>query len=98
VPPICCQTWHDKSLSLHGTISEGLEYKGPVSFTRRRLEKQEHLFAHRRALFYTPTENKGHYKLGRKLHFGLRVATPSTDPSSSMTGEPLEPGEIGAVI
>ncbi len=40
-----------------GSISEELEEKGPVSFTRRRLEKQEHLFAHRSALSYTPTEN-----------------------------------------
>jgi hypothetical protein len=40
-----------------GTISDEIEDKGPVSFTRSRLEKQENLFAHRSALFYTPTEN-----------------------------------------
>lgn len=47
----------DRSISWVGTISEELAEKGPVSFTPRRLEKQEHLFAHRSALFYTPTEN-----------------------------------------
>jgi hypothetical protein len=47
----------DKSISWVSTISDELEEKGPVSFTPRRLEKQEHLFAHRSALFYTPTEN-----------------------------------------
>ena len=31
--------------------------RGPVTFTRRRLQRQEHLFAHRSAVFYTPTEN-----------------------------------------
>jgi hypothetical protein len=40
-----------------GSISDELEANGPVSFTPRRLEKQKHLFAHRSALFYTPTEN-----------------------------------------
>jgi hypothetical protein len=47
----------DRSISWVGTISEELAEKGPVSFTSSRLEKQEHLFAHRSALFYTPTEN-----------------------------------------
>jgi hypothetical protein len=47
----------DGSISWVGSISEDLEQKGPVSFTSRRLNKQEHLFAHRSALFYTPTEN-----------------------------------------
>jgi hypothetical protein len=40
-----------------GSISDDLEQKGPVSFTSRRLNKQEHLFAYRSALFYTPTKN-----------------------------------------
>jgi hypothetical protein len=39
------------------TISEELEEKGPVSFTASRLSREEHLFGHRSALFYTPTEN-----------------------------------------
>jgi|SRR5271165_2193649 len=47
----------DRSISWCGTISDELTDKGPVSFTLRRLQKQEHLFAHRSALFYTPTEN-----------------------------------------
>jgi len=47
----------NKSISSVGTISEELMDKGPVSFTSRRLKKQEQLFAHRSALFYTPTEN-----------------------------------------
>jgi hypothetical protein len=47
----------DRSISWVGTISDKPEEKGPVSFTPHRLEKQEHLFAHRSALFYTPTEN-----------------------------------------
>jgi hypothetical protein len=47
----------DRNISWLGTISEELANKGPVSFTLRSLQKQEHLFAHRCALFYTPTEN-----------------------------------------
>jgi hypothetical protein len=46
-----------RSISWVGSISDELQEKGPVSFTARRLQKQEHLFAHRSALFYTPTEN-----------------------------------------
>jgi hypothetical protein len=45
------------SISWIGTISEELDDKGPVTFTRQRLKKQEHLFAHRSALFCTPTKN-----------------------------------------
>jgi hypothetical protein len=51
------QTMSNRSVSWLGTISEELEDRGPVAFTRQRLERQEHLFAHRCALFYTPTEN-----------------------------------------
>ena len=47
----------DRSVSWLGTISEELDRRGPVSFTTRRLGKQNHLFAHRSALFYTPTRN-----------------------------------------
>ncbi|HEV8436513.1 MAG TPA: hypothetical protein VGT40_00295 [Methylomirabilota bacterium] len=47
----------DRSVSWVGTISDEVEMRGPVTFTRRRLQAQEHLFAHRSALFYTPTEN-----------------------------------------
>jgi hypothetical protein len=48
---------NDRSISWLGTISEEVAKRGPVSFTRHSLQKQEHLFAHRCALFYTPTEN-----------------------------------------
>jgi len=47
----------DRGVSWVGTISDELEMKGPVIFTRRRLQRQEQLFAHRSALFYTPTQN-----------------------------------------
>jgi hypothetical protein len=42
---------------LMSSISDELGDKGPVSFRRSRLEKQKNLFAHRSALFYTPTGN-----------------------------------------
>lgn len=48
---------NNRSVSWLGTISEELEKEGPVSFSLDRLRKQKHLFAHRSALFYTPTEN-----------------------------------------
>jgi len=47
----------DRSVSWVGTISEELAEGGPVSFARRILQKQSNLFAHRSALFYTPTES-----------------------------------------
>jgi hypothetical protein len=47
----------ERSVSWVGTISEELEERGPVSFSRRVLEKQSNLFAHRSALSYTSTEN-----------------------------------------
>jgi hypothetical protein len=47
----------DRSISCVGTIPEELEERGPVEFTRHRLAKQQHLFAHRCALFFTPTQN-----------------------------------------
>ncbi len=47
----------DRSVSWLNTISEEVERDGPVSFSLDRLRKQKHLFAHRSALFYTPTEN-----------------------------------------
>ena len=47
----------NNSVSWVGTISEELEDRGPVSFTRHTIGKQKHLFAHRCALFYTPTQN-----------------------------------------
>jgi hypothetical protein len=68
----------DRSISWVGTISEELAEKGPVSFMPRRLEKQEHLFAHRSALFYTPTENIPVDYIGSgPLDIVLPVAPPS---------------------
>ncbi len=40
---------------------------GPTSFARERLERQEDLFAHRFALFYTPTENIPAHTVGTGL-------------------------------
>ena len=65
------------SISWVGSISDELGQKGPVSFTRRRLQKQEHLFAHRTALFYTPTKNiPADYVGSGPLDVTLPIATP----------------------
>lgn len=40
-----------------GTICDELASRGPIAFSREDLESQAHLFAHRAALFYTPTES-----------------------------------------
>ena len=53
----CPHTMRNRNISWVGSISEELEEKGPICFTLYRLRKQDHLFAHRSALFYTPTEN-----------------------------------------
>ena len=47
----------DRSISWVGSISDELGENGPIAFSSRRLQDQEHLFAHRSALFYTPTQN-----------------------------------------
>ncbi len=60
-----------------GSISEDLDNNGPVSFTSRRLNKQEHLFTHRSALFYTPTENiPADYVGSGSLDITLPVVSP----------------------
>jgi len=60
-----------------GTISDELECRGPVSFDPRTLRRQQHLFAHRSALFYTPTKNvPPHYIGSGPLDITLPVATP----------------------
>jgi hypothetical protein len=65
------------SISWVGSISEELENRGPISFTGRRLLKQEHLFAHRSALFYTPTRNIPIEQVGEgPLDIKLPVAPP----------------------
>jgi hypothetical protein len=67
----------DRSLSWVGTISDELTEQGPVSFTSRRLQQQEHLFAHRSALFYTLTENiPAEYIGSGPLDIMLPIATP----------------------
>ena len=48
-----------------------------MSFTSRRLQRQNHLFAHRSALFYTPTKNIPVQHVGSGvLDVMLPVATP----------------------
>jgi hypothetical protein len=60
-----------------GTISDELQERGPLSFTLRRLQKQGHPFAHRSALFYTPTGNIPPQHVGSgALDVTLPVATP----------------------
>lgn len=67
----------NKSISWIGTISEKVTESGPVSFTNRILQKQEPLFAHRCALFYTPTENiPADYIGSGPLDITLPVAPP----------------------
>jgi len=67
----------DRSVSWVGTISDELQDRGPASFTIRRLQRQEHLFAHRSALFYTPTRNIPAQHVGSgPLDVTLPIATP----------------------
>ena len=59
------------------SISDELGMQGPTLFTRERLHQQEGLFAHRSALFYTPTENIPAYNIGADaLDVTLPVVTP----------------------
>jgi hypothetical protein len=59
------------------TISERLEEEGPVSFSLDQLRRQKNLFAHRSALFYTPTENiPNKYIGGGPLDIKLPIASP----------------------
>ena len=68
---------NDTSISWLGTISEEVTDRGSVSFSRRRLEKHDHLFAHRCALFYTPTKNIPNEFIGSgPLDITLPVASP----------------------
>src|SRR5690242_15490123 len=67
----------NQNLTWVGTISDELTDQGPVSFTYDRLQKQEQLFGHRSALFYTPTENiPAEYVGSGPLDIVLPVATP----------------------
>lgn len=56
-----------------------------MSFTRARLHKQEHLFAHRCALFYTPTQNiPVEYVGSGPLDIMLPLAPPDYTDSSEV--------------
>jgi hypothetical protein len=66
-----------RSAAWVGTISDDMEMKGPMRFTRARLKRQEHLFAHRSALFYTPTQHiPEEFVGGGNLDVTLPVVTP----------------------
>lgn len=68
---------NDTAISWCGTVSEQLEYNGPSEFSRERLERQEDLFGHRSALFYTPTERiPPEYVGSGPLDITLPVAPP----------------------
>lgn len=72
----------DRSVSWVGTISDELEYGGPMSFSLRRLRRQEHLFAYRSSLFYTPTKNIPTEHVGSgPLDVTLPIATLTTQTS-----------------
>jgi hypothetical protein len=45
-----CSSWIN-------SISEEIDLKGPITFTGKRLARQDCLLAHRSALFFTPTKN-----------------------------------------
>ena len=64
----------------NGTIdnlSEYIYYYGPTVFSRRQIMKQENLFAHRSALFFTPSENIPSAYIGNgNIEIVLPVVTP----------------------
>lgn len=67
----------DRSVSWIGSISEELEVRGPVAFSLQRLRQQDHLFAHRSALFYTSTDNIPRSFVGAgPLDIKLPIPTP----------------------
>jgi hypothetical protein len=67
----------DRIVSWLNTISEEIEQKGPASFSLDRLRKQKSLFAHRSALFYTPTENIPNKHIGSgPIDIRLPVTSP----------------------
>lgn len=71
------QNVRDRSVSWLGSVSEELEESGPTAFTLRRLQRQDNLFAHRSALFYTPTRRIPREYVGNgELDVTLPIATP----------------------
>ena len=60
-----------------GTISEEIEDNPGMSFSKQRLENQPDLFAHRSALYFTPTENiPTEYVGSGALNITLPIPTP----------------------
>jgi len=58
-------------------LSDYLYHRGPTAFSPEEIRAQPHLFAHRGALFYTPTENLPHEYVGSgTLDVRLTVPTP----------------------
>jgi len=85
----------DRSVSWCGTISEELNERGPVSFTAGQLGEQKHLFAHRCALFYTPTGNIPVQYVGSSpLDIVLPLASPCYTDSQEVRGV-YEPSSLG---
>lgn len=65
------------SVSWVGTISDEAHDNEPFAFSRERLERQRDLFAHRAALFHTPTPNLPEEYIGEgSLDITLPVVTP----------------------
>ena len=64
-------------ISWVGSISEVITNQGPTVFAREQLESQPELFAHRAALFYTPTEHIPEGFIGKG---NLQVVLPIPSP------------------
>jgi hypothetical protein len=73
-------TFIDRTISWCDSISDELISSGPMVFTHDRLVRQQHLFAHRAALVYTPTENIPEAGIGiGSLDVTLPIVTPDFD-------------------
>jgi hypothetical protein len=73
-------TFIDRTISWCDSISDELTSSGPMVFTHDRLVRQQHLFAHRAALVYTPTENIPEAGIGiGSLDVTLPIVTPDFD-------------------
>lgn len=60
-----------------GSISEAQTYHGPTVFAPKRLASQPELFAHRAALFFTPTDRIPEEYIGEgTLHVSLPIPSP----------------------
>ena len=74
----------DGHVSWVGSISDDIYYNGPIAFSRQRLAQQAHLFAHRAALFYTPTESIPSSFIGSGM---LDTRLPVPTPDATEFGE-----------